>query len=75
MTSRLESGLQLLASLPKAIWMTYFPYMKSQAFMMSMLFGESSVTEDILLDNVKKYIAKAEEQVICEDVRRRGKHE
>ena len=44
----------------------YFPYMICQAFIMSILFGESSVTEDILLDNFKKNVAKDEKQIICE---------
>ena len=44
----------------------YFPYMMSQAFIMSILFGENSVSEDILLHNFTKYVAKDEEQVISE---------
>ena len=44
----------------------YFPCMLSQAFIISVMFGEDKVPEDILLQSLKKYIAKNEEEVISE---------
>jgi hypothetical protein len=44
----------------------YFPCMLSKAFLISVLFGEESVTEDVLMSSFKRYIAKDEEVVISE---------
>lgn len=40
--------------------------MLSQAFIISVMFGEDKVPEDILLQSFKKYITKDEEEVISE---------
>ena len=44
----------------------YFPHMLSKAFSISVLFGEASVTENILMSSFKRYIAKDEEKVISD---------
>ncbi|XP_068698741.1 uncharacterized protein [Montipora foliosa] len=44
----------------------YFPCMLSQAFIVSVLFGENSVPEQTLLKSFQKYIAKDEEEIVAE---------
>ena len=44
----------------------YFPYMLSKAFIVSFLFGEESVSEEILINSFKRYLAKDEEKVISD---------
>ena len=43
----------------------YFPYMLSQAFLVSVIFGENAVPEETLLKSFHNYIAKDEEEVIA----------
>ena len=44
----------------------YFPHMLSKAFSISVLFGEASVTENILISSFKRYVAKDEEKVLSD---------
>ena len=44
----------------------YFPFMLSQAFIVSVLFGENAVPEETLLKSFLNYIAKDEEAVVAE---------
>ena len=44
----------------------YFPMMLSKAFVISTMFGEKAVSDDILLHSFKQYLSKSEEQVVCE---------
>ena len=41
----------------------YFPYMLSKVFLISLLFGEECVTENILFRSFKRYKSKDEEKV------------
>lgn len=43
----------------------YFPVMLSQAFVISVMFGEGAVSNDILLQSFKRYLAPIDEEVIC----------
>ena len=45
----------------------YFPVMLSKAFVISTMFGEKAVSDDILLHSFKQYLSKSEEQVVCEE--------
>ena len=44
----------------------YFPVMLSKAFVISTMFGEKEVSDDMLLHSFKQYLSKSEEQVVCE---------
>ena len=43
----------------------YFPVTLSHAFVISAMFGEKAVCEDILLRSFKQYLAPIDEQLIC----------
>ena len=47
----------------------YFPYMLSQAFIASVLFGENAVPEETLLKSFQNYIARDEDDVVAEALR------
>ena len=42
----------------------YFPFLISNVFVTSMLFGEGSVSEDSLISSFKQYVAKDEAQIL-----------
>jgi len=44
----------------------YFPYMLSQALIVSVTFGENAVPEETLLKSFQKYVAKDEQEVVAE---------
>ena len=44
----------------------YFPVMLSKAFVVSTMFGEKAVSDGVLLQSFKEYLAPSEEQVVCE---------
>ena len=50
----------------------YFLVMLSKAFVVSTMFGEKAVSDDVLLQSFKEYLALSEEQVVCEALIRPG---
>ena len=46
--------------------------MLSKAFVVSTMFGEKAVSDDVLLQSFKEYLASSEEQVVCEALIRPG---
>jgi len=44
--------------------------MLSKAFVSSSVFGEKAVSDDILLQSFKQYLAPSEEKVVCEALER-----
>ncbi len=44
----------------------YFPVMLSETFFAGVVFGESQIAQEVLLQSFKRYLAKDEEAVICQ---------
>ncbi len=57
----------------------YFPIMLSQAFFISAMFGEKVVSDDILINSFKQYLAPMEEEIISKalagDIEQNGDNE